>query len=108
MAGRGAPLGNNNAAKTKRWLAAIERHAQQNPDKLATMAAKVFDLALEGEPWAVQEIANRLDGKPVQQVEMSGSMENTSYRDLSDAMLAEIAAGALAKRKANGKGETIQ
>lgn len=52
--------------------------------------------AKNGQQWAVQEIGNRLDGKPVQQVDMSGELSMTkTYRDLGDDVLAQIAGRAL-------------
>lgn len=85
-----APLGNKNATKTKPWLAALEKHGKQNPNKLAEIAGKVFDAAMAGEAWAVQEIANRLDGKPVQPVETKDTTERPS---LSNAYLEHVARG---------------
>jgi len=89
MAKRGAPLGNTNATKSKAWEAALRRHFTQNPQKLAQIALVVADAALSGESWAVKEIGDRLDGKPVQQVDVSTS-ENHNPRDLSDAELLEV------------------
>lgn len=34
-------------------------------------AEKLLDCASKGEPWAIQQLADRLDGKPSQSVEMS-------------------------------------
>lgn len=88
----GAPKGNRNAAHDKPWTRALERHFAQNPDKLAKLATVTADLALAGDAAARQEIANRLDGKPVQPVEMSGSLETREAADMTDAELARIAA----------------
>ena len=89
-----AQKGNRNAAHDKPWTRALERHAQQNPDLLRDLAIKTFALALEGDAQARAEIANRLDGKPVQPVEMSGSVDvGKSARDYTDDELAAIAAG---------------
>lgn len=92
MAG-GAPKGNTNATKNKPWIAALERHFAQNPDKLAKIAAKTADAAMAGESWAVQEVANRLDGKPMQPVEHSGEFTQRLAHEYSNAELALIAAG---------------
>lgn len=64
-----APKGNRYAAHDKPWTRALEKHAAQNPDKLARLAEKTFDLALEGDPNARKEIGDRLDGKPPQTFE---------------------------------------
>jgi hypothetical protein len=93
-----APIGNKNATKSKPWLAALERHSKQNPEALRNIAIKVFEAAEAGEPWAVQEVANRLDGKPVQQLDVAGDLTmNKTYRDLTDDALLAIAAHARAQ-----------
>lgn len=110
MAGHGAPKGNRYAAKDNRaWGDMVRRKVAQNPDKLEKAVLSVLDQAAEGVPWAVTELRNTLDGKPVQQVDMSGSMNMTkTYRDLTDEALAEIAAQALHKSDTRRKGETVQ
>lgn len=64
----GAPLGNQNAVKeNRRWLSALNRAiAQDDGERLRAAAEKLLDKAAEGEPWAIREIADRLDGKPAQ------------------------------------------
>ena len=60
-------------AKIKVFLAALERAIKQDDgERLRKAAEKVMDLAAQGEPWAVQFLADRTDGKPRQQVELSG------------------------------------
>ena len=89
-----APKGNRNGAHDKPWTRALERHAAQNPDKLARLAASTFDKALEGDMAAIREIGDRLDGKPAQSMELSGSLETgKTARELTDDDLASIAAG---------------
>ena len=69
----GAPLGNVNASKEKRWYETIDRAIKQDDgQRLRAAAEKLLDLAAAGEPWAVKEIGDRLDGKPKQQTEISG------------------------------------
>jgi hypothetical protein len=69
----GAPVGNQNAAKAKIVADAI-RKALANDDwkRLRAGAEKVADAYAVGEPWAVQFVADRMDGKPTQQTEISG------------------------------------
>ena len=62
----GAPIGNKNATKNKPFLDALKRAIAQNPQKLRNAAEKVLDKAEEGEPWAVNFLADRTDGKAVQ------------------------------------------
>jgi hypothetical protein len=63
---RGGQPGNNNASKNKPFLDALRRSIAQNPQKLRNAADKVLDKAEEGEPWAVNFLADRTDGKAVQ------------------------------------------
>lgn len=48
--------------------------------KLMILADKLVTCALAGEGWAMQQIADRLDGKPAQSVEMSGGL-NISHEE---------------------------
>lgn len=41
------------------------------PDAIGKIADKLVALAIEGVPWAIQEVANRLDGKPQQAVQLN-------------------------------------
>ena len=69
----GAPVGNLNAAKGKRWYEALDRAIKQDDGvRLRAAAEKLLDLAATGEQWAVKELGDRLDGKPKQQIEASG------------------------------------
>lgn len=89
-----APKGNTFGSKTQRlWADTLKRIAVQDPDALRRVARKVLEAAEAGESWAVQEIGNRLDGKPVQQVEMTGDFTNRLAHEYSNAELAQIAAG---------------
>ena len=63
MAARGGQPGNRNGAKSKPWEAALLRRAMQNPNQLARLAEKLFDMALEGDVQAMKELGDRLDGK---------------------------------------------
>ena len=66
----GNPAG---GAKVKRFFAALERAiAQEDGKKLRDAADKLLELAAVGEPWAVQMLADRLDGKPAQQLQLQG------------------------------------
>jgi ribosomal 50S subunit-associated protein YjgA (DUF615 family) len=61
-------------------LAANTEDAATRKRKLRLIAEKVVDLALAGESWAVQTVADRLDGKPAQ--EQSVTIDDR--RDLID------------------------
>lgn len=44
------------------------------PQKLERLADKLVDFALDGQGWAMQEIGNRLDGKPAQNLDVKGDI----------------------------------
>lgn len=77
----GAPQGNHNAAKGKRWQKALEkalaRIGEGDMDVgLSKIADKVIAAAFEGDKDAWKDIADRLDGKAAQSVTLSGDEEN--------------------------------
>jgi hypothetical protein len=47
--------------------------AQDDRVRVRKAVEKLLDLAAEGEPWAIKELADRLDGKPVQQTVLENS-----------------------------------
>lgn len=91
MAGKGAPVGNRYAAKENRlWGDMVRRKVAQNPNQLEKAALAVLNAAADGEPWAVTELRNTLDGKPVQPVDHTFEEKAPT---LSDALLAFVAQG---------------
>jgi hypothetical protein len=73
MATSGAPLGNKNASRAKKWRDAISRALARRSGTvdggLDSVAAKLVSLAIDdGDKWAIDEIGNRLDGKPAQSI----------------------------------------
>jgi len=59
--------GNQNAAKGKLFYGQLRKAlVQDDALKLRAIAEKLVDAAIEGEPWAVKEIMDRVDGKAVQ------------------------------------------
>jgi hypothetical protein len=81
----GAPKGNRNGAKAAEWTAALKWNLEniEVPERgiargmaLREIAAGVVRKALEGDPAAWQEIANRLDGKPAQAVQVTGDEDS--------------------------------
>lgn len=80
----GAPLGNNNAAKeNRRWSEALTRAiAQDDGKRLRDAAEKLLDKAANGEPWAVKELADRLDGKAPQGVTLSGDPDRPLHTSM--------------------------
>lgn len=90
MSGRGAPKGNQNAAKAKVWTAAIERAlerykpADERIKAIDELADKLLGLCRNGDLAALQELGNRLEGKPAQPVTGEGGTGPVESRiDLS-------------------------
>ncbi len=75
MAGkRGAPVGNNNAGKSKDWEAAIRRALGKNRLALERCAMALVRAAEGGDMQALKELGDRLDGKPKQDVGIEASL----------------------------------
>lgn len=69
----GAPVGNQNGKKGKLFYNQLRvALVQEDSRKLRNIAQKLVDAAEQGEPWAVKEIMDRVDGKAVQSTEISG------------------------------------
>jgi hypothetical protein len=75
--GGSGPKGNRNAARAKIFrhalIAVLDKY--EDADKkivagkaLEAVATTLVKAAIAGEPWAVQELANRTDGKPPQAI----------------------------------------
>jgi len=70
----GGQPGNQNATKGRLWNDALRMAiAQDDRVRVRKAVEKLLDLAAEGEPWAIKELADRLDGKPVQQTVLENS-----------------------------------
>ena len=73
-----APLGNTNATKNKPFYEAVTRAiAQENGKRLREAAEILLTKASEGEPWAINALADRIDGKPHQSVDV-GNPDGTA------------------------------
>lgn len=97
---RGAPKGNRNAAKSKPWEQALKlalsRAGGDIQKGLSTIADHVVKAAQGGDMSAISELANRLDGKPAQSIDVTGDLTVRDAAELSDAELAVIASGSSA------------
>ena len=70
--GQGAPLGNNNAGKNRPfWKAVTRAIAQEDGKRLREAAEKLLTAAANGEPWAINTLADRLDGKAHQSIALA-------------------------------------
>ena len=72
----GAPVGNTNNADAKRFRlalhSALERKGKDKWEALTDVAEKLIAEALEGNITAIKEVADRIEGKAVQGVELTG------------------------------------
>lgn len=69
----GAPLGNQNGVKAKRWSQAIDRalsarSKRDGIEALDKLAENLLALAEAGDLGALKELGDRLEGKPSQQI----------------------------------------
>lgn len=70
--GGGQP-NNQNAKKGRLFFDQLRKElVQEDAIKLRMIARKLVEAAQDGEPWAVKEIMDRVDGKAIQVTEMSG------------------------------------
>ena len=70
----GAPEGNQNAKKGKLFYDQLRMVLVQNDKfKLRKIADKLVESAEKGEAWAIKEIMDRMDGKSIQQTEITGA-----------------------------------
>jgi hypothetical protein len=69
----GAPVGNQNGKKGKLFYNQLRvALVQEDSRKLRNIAEKLVKAAEDGEPWAIKEVIDRVDGKAVQATEISG------------------------------------
>lgn len=95
----GAPVGNQNAAKAKRWQDALVKalarfstddgkiQAGQALDKIAEV---VVLKALAGDKDSIIEIGNRLDGKPAQALTVAGDEDGAPVRTLAEIVIRAV------------------
>ena len=81
------------AFRTALNLAVREFDTDGKTTKLRRIADKLVACAVAGEPWAVAEVANRLDGRPHQETTM-GVIASGDPAQLTDAELLAIIASA--------------
>lgn len=87
---------------------AVNREEPDGRKKLNVLAEKLVDFAMAGEGWAMQQIADRLDGKPAQEstVTFDDKREATDWsREELVAFLNERRAGGEGASEPDGRGE---
>jgi hypothetical protein len=69
----GAPVGNNNNKRGKLFYDSLRvALVQEDRKTLRKITDTLVKAAMDGEPWAVKEVMDRVDGKPIQATEISG------------------------------------
>lgn len=63
---RGGQPGNKNAVKGKLFYDQLRKALTQEPHRLRNVAESLITQAEAGEPWAIKELIDRMDGKAVQ------------------------------------------
>ena len=89
----GRPIGSLN--REKPFNQALLMTLRSNPVALRRIAAKLVEKAEEGELAAIREIADRLDGKPVQMLDR----RDVPLNQLTDEQLLAIASAGLPERE---------
>lgn len=76
--------GNNLGAKSRLFDGALRRAiAQDDGERVRRAAETLLDEAAAGKVWAVQMLADRLDGKADQTINVVKSVENMSLAELA-------------------------
>lgn len=75
MASKGGQVGNQNASKGKRFASVLEARIEELK-AMPLIAQALIDKALDGDMQAIKEVADRLDGKPKQQIDVGGQEDN--------------------------------
>ena len=70
-----AMKGNDNAQVRGQFSALLRRMTVQEPERLHKVANVLFKQAEEGNLNAISILFDRLDGKPLQAIEMSGNLD---------------------------------
>jgi hypothetical protein len=73
MAERGGQPGNQNAAKQRMFYDKLRFVLTQEPHRLKRIAEQLVKKAEEGEPWAIKELIDRVDGKAHQAVALENA-----------------------------------
>lgn len=81
MATSGGQPGNQNASQKRPFWAAVnrvilEKKGLEKVDALEKIAHQLLDAAMNGEQWAIKELADRLDGRSAQQIIHTGDADN--------------------------------
>lgn len=85
------------AKRAKRFYAALDRAIiQEDGERLRKAADALLDAAAAGESWAIGMLADRLDGKPAQEIDVDASVTQATVSDqplTADEWTAQYASG---------------
>jgi predicted polyphosphate/ATP-dependent NAD kinase len=90
---RGAPFGNRNAAKDRQVRATLIDCIDAAPTLLQQACFSMLQKAADGDVAAFREVADRIDGKAVQQTMLTAEVTTNTVEQMTDEQLAIIAAG---------------
>ena len=85
---KGGQPNNTNAQKRGAFLRELNKELTQSPEQLRKAIKKLLEQASKGEPWAIQMLADRLDGKPIsgKLIADSGDSEDEGMQHVNRAM----------------------
>lgn len=85
---KGGQPNNSNAQKRGAFLRELTKELIQNPEQLRKAIKKLLEQASKGEPWAIQMLADRLDGKPIsgKLIADSGDVNDETNQHVNRAM----------------------
>lgn len=64
-------------AEARPFFRALTRAITKHGEKLDKGAEMLLDAVSKGEPWAIKELADRTDGRPIQPIAQSGDLNLT-------------------------------
>jgi predicted transcriptional regulator len=77
----GAPVGNQNASKGKRFATSLAARIEEL-NAMKGIIDALINKAIDGDMAAIKEIADRTDGKAVQQIEAHLTAHEAALNDL--------------------------
>ena len=85
---KGGQPNNTNAQKRGAFLRELNKELIQSPEQLRKAIRKLLEQASKGEPWAIQMLADRLDGKPIsgKLISDSGDADDETNQHVNRAM----------------------
>jgi hypothetical protein len=85
---KGGQPNNTNAQKRGAFLRELTKELTQSPEALRKAIRKLLEQASKGEPWAIQMLADRLDGKPIsgKLIADAGDAEDEGMQHVNKAM----------------------